>query len=466
MTGPEAKPLEQLQQQAEQEELYKRALQLRPSDPAALRALSDLYQLQGRYDAAMAIADAAIAAEPDAPDGWMTRADTLANTGRAREAADAYRAVAARPTRVRFDALVRLGQMCARLDQAEEAMRAFDAALALRPDAPEPLYERGRMKLERREFATGWTDYEARWRMPSFLAQSRGQVPLQLAPALKTQPSLEDLRGRRVLVVGEQGIGDQVMFASMLPDLRATAAHVTCICEPRLLQLFATAFPDVTFMHPSGARIEDVDVLLAMGSLGCAFRNRADAFPGVPYLRAREPGRETWRERLGPRRKPLRLGLSWKGGLPATDRTSRSIALQDLAPILARPDCEFVSVQYGDVEAELAAVNRERDNPIRHVPAAAVHDLQDFADLLAELDGLISVQTAAVHLAGALGKPVLAMIPFVPAWRYMREGATMPWYGSVRLFRQPAPGAWRPVLRDVEASIAGLINADGTARPS
>lgn len=417
-----------------------------PAHAIALRILGGMLMLQGRYADALALADAAISQNPRCGAAWITRGDALANAGRPDQALVAYREaladIASAP-----EAWLRTGKMHRVLGDPDAALAAFESAAALTPGTADPLYERALLRLQQRDFARGWADYEARWGAQAFQG-ARGQTPPQLAPLLKTGVTAADLAGQRVLLLGEQGIGDQVMFAGMIPDLLRAAASVVCVCEPRLIALFSHSFPEASFLHPAQAKIDSnaIDMLLAMGSLGGAFR-RADAdFPRTPYLRPTHAAVSSWAAKLGPRRSRLRLGLAWRGGVPQTGRLARSIPLTSLAPLLDMAGCEFVSLQYGDVTAELEAVNAGREAPVRSFPTEALHDFDSLAGLVANLDGVISVQTACVHLAGALGARCIVMAPHTAEWRYMRKGPDLPWYGSVRVLRQPAPGEWGEVI--------------------
>jgi ADP-heptose:LPS heptosyltransferase len=199
--------------------------------------------------------------------------------------------------------------------------------------------------------------------------------------------------------------------------------------------------------------------LIGMGSLGRLFRNRLEAFPGTPYLRPRAPVREAWAARLGARRARLRVGVSWRGGTPKTGGARRSVTLDQLAPVLDLPDCEFVSLQYGDVSAELAAANDGRDNPIKAFPAAEIDDFEQLAGLVLALDVVVSVQTSVVHLSGAVGAECLALLPHIPEWRYTLGAPAMPWYRSVRLIRQSEPGAWAPVIGRVAEALRQRLAA-------
>ena len=268
---------------------------------------------------------------------------------------------------------------------------------------------------------------------------------------------LGDLGGQRILLVAEQGIGDMVMFASLFPDLLAAGAAVTCVCDGRLVGLFSASFPSIRFLDPTaGLRRSDIDKVVDFGELARLFRSRREDFPAQPYLAPGAQVRSRWTQRLGPRPPGLRIGLSWRGG--AKDVARRSVTFGQLAPVLDLPDCEFVSLQYGEVEAEVAAANARLAQPIRVFPKAEIDDFEQLAGLIMALDVVVSVQNSVVHLAGAIGRDCLTMLPYNPEWRYMAQGSAMPWYRSVELHRQAAPGAWQPVVAAVAETLASRLH--------
>lgn len=438
----------------EAETFARRALVLAPADHEALMVLGGLLQLEGRFADAIEIADAAIRFDPASSGGWQTRGDSLLNSGAPAEAADAYRRAAADPVTA-FEVQLRLARALQASGETSAALAAYDAAQAIDPASPLPPYQRSLLHLGLRDFQTGWAGYEQRWRTDRFLVASRGLVPMGMVPHLVLSPTPETLAGRRVLLVGEQGIGDQIMFASIIPDLAASAGALVCVCEPRLMGLLAPAFPGVSFVHPDGASVE-ADVLLAMGSLGHAFRSSEADFPGTPYLKAEPSDRGKWAAKLGARSTRPRIGISWRGGTAATRQVARSLDLASFVDLLDLPDCELVSLQYGDVADEIEAVNRGRDHPIRYFPAQDISAFTDLAGLIDNLDAVVSVQTSVVHLSGAMGKPCFVLLPTDPEWRYQLRGETMPWYGSVRLLRQQTAGDWRDVLAMAGAAVRAL----------
>ena len=445
-----AAALQQLGRPEAAVEAYDAAAGLLPASETVRNSRGAVLLTLGRHAEALADFEAALALQPDLPSANYNRGVALLNLHRpqaalaALDAALAFDPAHADAHNNRSVALMELGRR-------EEAVAALDRALALRPGDPQFVTNRAHALLGLGRFKAGWRDYDRRWESEAFVRDSFGQVTPQIRAALDLGVRREDLLGRRVLAVGEQGIGDVVMFASMLPDLLADAAEVGVLCEPRLAGLFRASFPAAAVLGPADApgALPAFDRVVAMGSLGRLYRDHLADFPGRAYLTAREETRRRWRERLGPKTARLRVGLAWQGGLPGTGRSRRSLPLADLAPLLELPACEFVSLQHGDVAARVAAVNAGRRRPIRSFPPQELSDFEEMAGLIQGLDAVVSVQTAVVHLSGGLGVPCFAMLPQPCEWRYAAQPERMPWYASVRLFRQEKPGDWPPVIAAV-----------------
>ncbi len=335
----------------------------------------------------------------------------------------------------------------------DEAIVICDRLLAARPDMHEARLNRALAALRLGRFAEAWPDYEARKLVRS------NYIPRAFP---FTEWRGEALVGKTILAYAEQGLGDEIMFASCLPELIARAGHCVVECSPRLEKLFARSFPDAV-VHAGGQAERDqrwlsslgrVDYQVAIGSLPAYFRRQRADFPAHQgYLHAGAGQTARWRERLRALGSGLKVGISWRGGMASTRRELRSMQLLDWLPLLKTPGCDFVSLQYGECGAELVALAGQHGFAAHHWPQA-IEDYDETAALVAALDLVISVQTAVVHLSGALGRPAWALVPAVPEWRYQQSGETMPWYPGVRLLRQPQLGDWQPVVARAAQDLA------------
>lgn len=241
-------------------------------------------------------------------------------------------------------------------------------------------------------------------------------------------PRWDGTQRQSVLVYGEQGIGDEISFASCIPDLQRISKFVAFDCDHRLEGLFRRSFDGV---HVHGTRFKNpmewvdnytFDARVAIGDLPGFFRNSVNEFPGTPYLEAN-----------GKRSDGLpRIGIAWTGGLPNTGSAKRSLTLEDLRPILEAVPATWVCLEYKDRAAEIAESGIEMLQPVE----ARSKDYAETADLVAGLDLVICVTTAIVHLSGAIGKEAWVMVPSKPRWWYGLEGDRSPWYKSVQFFRQ------------------------------
>ena len=344
--------------------------------------------------------------------------------------------------------------------RCEEALAACARALELDPDSTDTVMIRALAQLMLGRFDEGWRDYESRkHKLPAFT--------IRKLPYPEWNGSALD--GRDVLVYHEQGIGDEIMFASCLPDLFALGGRYVVECSAKLEKLFRRSFaaatiqvsdqsqPDMSYL----ASLPRFDWQVAAGSLPGFFRRSWSDFPAHRgYLIPNLQRVEFWRARLGKLGPGMKVGLSWRGGDHYTNRSGRSIELGRLLPLLSMTGMEFVSLQYGESVDELDDL-RARHGVTVHHWQEAIDDYDETAALVAALDQVISVQTAVIHLSGALGKPTWVLIPTTAEWRYMAGGDRMPWYPSVRLFRQMHGQEWGPLINNVARELA-LAGDSGT----
>lgn len=269
-----------------------------------------------------------------------------------------------------------------------------------------------------------------------------------------------------LVVRGEQGIGDEVCFASVFNDAAKDCDRLIIECDRRLLGLFERSFPFECY----GTRFEKEidwqakpDAHVLSGSLCTFYRRSQEAFPGKPYLKADPERRLQWRallDSLGPKPK---IGIAWRGGRLENNAERRSIPLEAYLPILEQ-DATWISLEYRDPSAEIEAFEERHGIKIHHWKRAAQSkDYDEPAALISELDLVISVQTAAVHLSGALGKECWVLVPSKPHWRYGMSGDRMPWYESVKLYRQKTD--WGGIIKHVSGELRKRLSAGAERQP-
>lgn len=343
------------------------------------------------------------------------------------------------------------GSACQELGNLDEALGAYERALALRPDYAPARFHRALAWLLLQDFERGWPGYELR----------RSAADGASIAAAAPQWGGESLSGRTILLRMEQGLGDEIMFASMLPEMFAMAGHCIIECDPRLRALFGRSFPGATVFGalpdrslPLRIARHDIAYEAHLGSLPLLLRRSAAAFPrGEGYLGADPLRVEHWRKRLAQLGPGPKIGISWTGGVRKTRRALRSIALPEWLPVLSTPGTRFVSLQYTpEAAAEAAALEERHGVRIEHWPEA-IEDYDETAALVCALDLVISVCTSVVHLCGALGRPAWVMVPHSPEWRYGFSGDSMPWYASVKLYRAPAFGQMRAAIGSVSEAL-------------
>lgn len=320
------------------------------------------------------------------------------------------------------------------------ALTTYERALGRWPADPRVHAAYALALLGEGDFARGWDEYEWRLRLPEFSAARALPFPVWRG---------EPLEGRTLLLEPEQGLGDQIMFASCVPDLLAAGARLVIEASPRLRRLFEHSFPEAIVVPKSRAghdwnRLPKIDWRVPVGSLPRYFRRERHAFGGQAYLQAPPDLVAHYRGRLaalGPGRK---IGLAWRGGLPGTMRALRSLDFAQLRPLLEMEGMQFVSLELGDCRAEIDAARAGAR--IAWWPEAA-YDMAHLAALVTALDGAACVATTAVHVAGALGQRACALVASGATWRYMWRGEAMPWYASVKVLRPARPGDWSAALQ-------------------
>lgn len=392
--------------------------------------------LQDPEAAAAAFAEAA-RLDPGYREAHYNLAGAHRELGRLEQAEAALRrALALEPEDA--NALNNLGNLLNDLGWPEQALALCQRARELAPEDPVPRVNHARQLLTLGHFAAGWEAFGCRWRP----GEQRYDFGL---PEWDGQQLPEG----RILVWREQGVGDEVMYAGLLPELLAQGHRLTLLCDPRLEAAFARSFPGVEF-HRSGDAGHALRAQIAIGDLPRLLRRTEADFAAAthPYLHPDPALRDRLRARYAREAgdgRPL-IGLAWHS-INQKTTARRSIPLPQLAPLLQMPGLRWVSLQYGK-PAELAA--EAAGLPLLVDPAIdSLNDLETLLAQIAAMDLVVSIDNSTVHFAAAMGVPCCAMLPFCADWRWMVGREDSPWYPGLRLLRQPQRGRWEPVLEMV-----------------
>lgn len=423
----------------------------KPNNPAALIASSYIQWKAKRLPLAYHLAKRATDLAPSESAGWINLGAACDDLWLIDESEQAYRMVLRLDAEPRQKAMA-LSNLAAlyintgRFTQAEPLARD---ALKINPESPKAEANLGFAMLGQRNWK-GWKHY----------SRSLGLGPREKVK-YGDEPDWDGSPGKVVALYGEQGLGDEISFASMLPDAIRDCKRVIVDCDPKLTGLFRRSFPGAKVYGTRKAKALDwdaedrqFDASAAIGELGEFYRTTDESFTGEPYLVADPDRRAMWRTLFDRKKKPV-IGIAWTGGVPWTGQKYRTLSLEQLKPLLKSVPAHWVSLQYKDAGKEIAAFKAQ--NPDIDINQYAfgtlTPDYDDTAAMVAEVDLVVAIQTAVVHLAGALGKECMVLLPTNSQWRYGEKWDTTPWYKSVKVYRQRSLNDWLGPI----GTITGLL---------
>ena len=334
-----------------------------------------------------------------------------------------------------------MGQAFYDLGEPEKAAESFRNAANLTPDPAQPRYHRGMALLAMGDFAAGWPEYECRIAMPS----------MNLRQYATPRWTGDPLAGRRLLVSAEQGYGDMIQFARLLPRAAACGGPVTFEAPSELLPVLAPLADGITLRALEDGPVPrgEFDCHIHLMSLPAALGLTEDTIPGdIPYLAAPADRATFWRNALAG--DGQKIGLCWAGRASHPQDMQRSMDSRHLLPLGAIEGIRLFSLQKKLDKFPLAPELRHHlADDFSRIP----EDFAETAAIIDSLDLVITVDTSLAHLAGALGKQVWTLLPFAADWRWMRDRTDTPWYPTMRLFRQATAGDWDSVIADVCAAL-------------
>ncbi len=400
---------------------------------------------RNRGEAAAALMEQALAAGPATPRQLCNLAEVYRLLGRFDDGLVAIRrAQALAPS----DAVGHFNEAMLRYERQEtdQCIRAARRAIALKPDLPEAHMRLGQTLLLTGALQEGWEEYEWRYQITG----AQPLMPKTDKPQWNGRPLGE---GEALLLVADQGFGDVIMFARFLPWAMARCRSLVVATSVEMRPLLERHFPGPTYF----SRWDEAPPFAAF----CPFSGlprlagtRIVSIPAdIPYLRALPERVAKWRARLAELAPPgrPRVAIAWAGRPTHNNDRNRSLALDLLAPLGAVDGIALLAVQKGPAAAQ--AAQWQGRAPLV-VLDAEIADFDDTAGILENIDLLLCVDTSLGHLAGAMGRPAWVMLPHAPDWRWLLARDDSPWYPSLRLFRQPAPRAWPPVIAEVAQALA------------
>lgn len=469
-----------------------------PVPATEILAVAQEYLDAGRPDAAARMAGHVLAALPDQADALNLLGLAEFRRGRHDRAGDLLARAAAGGSATHWRNLAEVRRVQSRLEEALGAARhaialnpadplglfqlamvlydrqelpaciaAARAALDLRPGLPEAHMKLAQALLATGDFERGWAEYEWRWRIP-------GAAPLLPAPLLPVPVPPDgrplwngDALADRLLLVADQGYGDAIMFARYLPWALARAPQAVLAASAELHPLLAALQPGLRLVA-NWQDVPDHAAYCPLSSLPLLHGTRLETIPPPTALRPDPARRAAWQARLDAALPAgaARIGLAWAGRPTHPNDLNRSTALATLAPLAALPGVAFVSLQKGPAAAQAAdhAATWPGPAPLLDL-GAGLGGFDDTAAVIDTLDLVLSVDTAIVHLAGAIGRPCWVMLPFAPDWRWLLGRGDSPWYPSLRLFRAPAPRDWPGLVAEVAAALRAMRLAPGGKLP-
>jgi Tfp pilus assembly protein PilF len=418
-----------------------------PEHPSALALLGIIYAHQGHVDHAIEMLERAVRRHSGIA-AWHANLCSLYRiVNRIQEALGAGReAVRLAPDSA--DNLVNLSLVLSDLDDRERALACLLRALGLNDSHADAHLAMAQNLLAQGELDPGWIEYE--WRNQT--EAGRGQLP-RITSAPWTGMSIP---GGKILLIGDQGYGDTIQFARYIPMVAQRFDEVFLGCSAEMAPLLAR-IPGVSRNFHRWNEIPGHAAYCRLSSLALIFRTTLETIPNqVPYLTP-DPSRVSWWENWLNATHPhdaLRVGLVWCGRPTHPNDRRRSVRLARLAPLATIEGVRFVSLQKPVFQADADSLQLF---PGMSDLSAELREFDDTAALVATLDLVVTVDTSVGHLSGALGKPTWIMLPKASDWRWLLGRSDSPWYPTVRLFRQAAPGAWDNVIDEVAAALHARV---------
>lgn len=419
------------------------ALALDPDNISALVNLSAIYFDNNSFDESIALSRRVLAISPKQGVAYYNLASALSKKSLFVEAESAFEEALKSPLerqKMLFESMVHGGISCLKMEKNDiaGALKEIDLAISIKPKFMPWHFNRGIILLKMGRFLEAWEDFELRFDIPEVRSGGRPNPKIY-----HTLWQNQDLANRRLLVLGDEGRGDTFQHVRYLPLLKQRGATVILQTDTSVLEFLKTQSQcEVSEWLDFNTPPPKFDYYVTLTSLPHRFQTELHTIP--PLL--------TWRvnpvlpPRLPKTKHRLRVGLVWAGDPTHKNNYNRSMALSTLTPLLSHSDICFYSLQYGKHSEDIKTFGLE--NHIVNL-APQIQGWKDTAELILELDLVITVDTAVAHFSASLGKPTWVMLPFCAEFRWMLDRTDSPWYPTMRLFRQQQPQNWSNVITEI-----------------
>lgn len=420
---------------------YQQSLVLAPNSVIVLNNLGNTWQKQGDLEQALACYQQSLRLDPNDAFTYNNLGSIFHTQGKLEEALAYFeQGLILEPNNV--EALTNLAVFYQEQRQYEKALSYCDRAIEIDPNYVNANWNRSLILLCLGNLQRGFVEYECRW-------QRKESPPRPLPKPVWDGANLE---GKTILLQAEQGIGDTIQFIRYVPLVIERGGHIIVECQPPLVRLLKTV-AGVEKVVAIGEILPEFDVYIPLLSLPRILETTLETIPAaIPYI---YPLESVSLKLDVPAKSYLKVGLVWAGNPSHQNDRNRSSSLNHFLPLFQIPGIAFYSLQKGSKVAEINQIAELV--PLQDL-SSQLNDFADTAAVIAQLDLVITVDTAVAHLTGAMGKPVWVLLCYNSDWRWMTEREDSPWYPSVRLFRQNRAGDWQEILERVAEALKHLIN--------
>ena len=416
--------------------LITQAIQIDSTKPLFFTNLGNAFQKQGKLEQSTQAYQKAIQIQPDYADAYYNLGNAFQKQGKLEQSTQAYqKAIQIQPDYA--EAYFNLGNSLREQGKLKESTQALQKAVQIQPDYADAHFNLAMLLLLQGQFVEGWEKYEWRWDS-SLKSQKRNfKRPLWDGTSLSS---------KSILIYAEQGFGDSIQFVRYI-DLFPDTTTIIVACQPELKSLLKR-IGRIDILVTKGEDIPKFDFHAPIVSLPHIFGTVLETIPAkIPYL---YPDKNSDFAFLSNDERDLKVGIAWAGSPTHINDRNRSISLNNFKCLLDIKGCEFFSLQVGEHHRDIKRCGYSR---IIKDLGKQFTNFHHTASAILQLDLVISVDTAVAHLAGALGKPVWTLLPFIPDWRWMLNRSDSPWYPSMTLFRQRKRGDWHSVFQEIRLTL-------------